>query len=231
MATRLATAAECGVDAGPIASVPGLTLTPDALTSEEEVVLLAALSEERGHAVHQVHVATEFGWRFASAWSGIVTADDYLGPWPAWLGDAWRLCVRRAALPDSAAKTVMPDHALVNVYEPGDGCMAHVDDVGFWTDWVVGLSLGSGCTLQFTSMTDAKQRTSLWVPPRSVYALHGDARYKFMHAIPFVTADNVDGKLVARLRRTSITFRAISPTKLPDALRRRAQPPDKAAHA
>jgi alkylated DNA repair dioxygenase AlkB len=221
--------------------VPGLQLVTGVLTESEESKILSGLAVEPGHGVVQVHPATEFGWRFLKRKSGIysispLSAEDYLGPWPIWLRTAWEKCVACCLdankLPTAACDRALPDHALVNTYAVGDGCIAHVDDLTFWTDWVIGLSLGSGCNIEFTPIVERKVGTNdaasiavsnvpvvVHIPARSAYILTGDARYRFTHSIPFVAADTVDGHKIERTKRTSITFRNISQSMLPDSLR------------
>jgi hypothetical protein len=233
----------------PIDDVPGLMFMPEVLTQAEETVLLQQLSAEPGHPVQQIHPAHEFGWCFAKNFSiKPLTADDYLGRMPDALQILWLMCVERARLPPPMAKVAVPDHALVNVYRPGDCCTPHVDDVNFWQDWVVGVSLGSGATLEMCcpspmdemiaynsanadanangllvldpGLAGAQQRHTLWLPPRSIYVLTGEARYRFTHAITAALSDTVDGKAIQRGTRTSITFRTISERILRPSLRK-----------
>lgn len=220
---------------------------PDVLTAAEEQAVLRELAAEPGHFVHQIHPAHEFGWRFASAVRGpgsALTVEDYLGPMPSALTALWLLCVERAHLPAPMKTVDVPDHALVNVYAPGDSCLPHVDDLSFWQDWVVGVSLGSGATLEMRpnagapcphclggviAVRNPRARKCahcrdgpvhrLWLPPRSIYVLTGDARSKWTHAITGAHSDVVDGKRVARSTRTSVTFRTISASALPAWLR------------
>jgi alkylated DNA repair dioxygenase AlkB len=207
-----------------IETVPGLLFTPELITKDEEKAILAALQTDRGHHVPQIHPAQEFGWRFLKRKNQVypaicpVSKDDFLGPLPDWLIGLWFNCLDRTTMPKQAHSR-LPDHVLVNTYLPGDGCVAHVDDPSFWDDWVVGLSLGSGCMLEFRKLTWDTPPVQLWIPPRSIYILTGDARYKYTHSIPFATSDSVDGKILPRAKRVSITFRTIQRSMLSEKVR------------
>jgi len=49
----------------------------------------------------------------------------------------------------------------------------------------------------------------VWLPPKSVYILTGDARYKWTHGIEFKKFDIFNGEKINRKMRISITFRTI----------------------
>ena len=53
------------------------------------------------------------------------------------------------------------------------------------------------------------------LPPRSALVLHGAARYAWQHGIATRKSDLVDGQVVPRARRVSLTFRAVRHTTEP----------------
>jgi alkylated DNA repair dioxygenase AlkB len=53
------------------------------------------------------------------------------------------------------------------------------------------------------------QKTSLFLPPRSLLLLQGDARYHWQHGIAKRKSDVVDGVKIQRRRRVSLTFRSV----------------------
>jgi alkylated DNA repair protein alkB homolog 8 len=62
------------------------------------------------------------------------------------------------------------------------------------------------------------RKKHLWLPPRSLLVLRGDARYKWGHGIACRTCDKVNGVLIPRGRRVSLTFRqALVPGSLPSS--------------
>lgn len=88
-------------------------------------------------------------------------------------------------------------HAVVTEYAPGAGIGWHRDKAVFGR--VVGVSLGSPCTLRFRRRRGTGwDRTSGTVEPRSAYLLAGPARDEWEHSIPAV--DQL---------RYSVTFRDV----------------------
>jgi hypothetical protein len=100
---------------------------------------------------------------------------------------------------------------------------------------VLGLSLGSDVTMRFHPpsplsynsggymMGDAAAEVpspqlapvDVRLPQRSLYVLTGDARWKWRHEIVRAVADEVDGAMVPRRFRASVTLRGIAPRWLP----------------
>jgi hypothetical protein len=115
---------------------------------------------------------------------------------------------------------------ILNRYAPGEGITPHVDLLNRFDDGILGLSLGSGCVMDFEHVddTDKDQDTDprqwgLYLPPGSILVLTGEARYEWKHGIAKRTKDLVfDDQQITRetLRRgtrMSLTFRWL----LPDA--------------
>jgi hypothetical protein len=118
--------------------------------------------------------------------------------------------------------------AIINRYAPGEGISPHVDLLGRYGDGILGVSLGSGCAMVFerAALHDGDAtgcegtRHALYLPPLSVLALSGEARYAWTHGIERRTADYVmsgegnNAKWVDRAERVSITFRWLLPGAL-----------------
>jgi hypothetical protein len=126
---------------------------------------------------------------------------------PTWIQDAWAACVAGGNMPPSVARQ-LPDHVLANTYPIGDGCPAHTDDLRCWTDFVVGLSLGSGATMEFRRGAEPPVR--VFLPRRSMYILTGPARWEYTHAVIAAAVDDVGGEVIPRWERVSLTFRNIA---------------------
>ena len=205
--------------------IPGLYFSPEVISQEEEQVILDSIKKERGHYVAQIHPANEFGWKFLereNGPSGVIsplTPKESLGAFPAWLSNVWFNCIYRTNLPKEVNQESQPDHVLVNEYNVGEGCLRHVDDLGFWTDWVMGLSLESGCTIIFRN---GNKTYPVYLPPRSIYVLTGDVRYQYTHEIEAAKEDIVGGEVIPRGHRTSLTFRTIHSNFLSNAVRDKA---------
>ncbi|HZF42071.1 MAG TPA: alpha-ketoglutarate-dependent dioxygenase AlkB [Sphingomonadaceae bacterium] len=118
-------------------------------------------------------------------------------PLPDFLGELRR---RAAAFAGVDAGALV--HALVTRYDPGAGIGWHRDRPVF--DHVVGVSLQSPATLRLRRRKAAAagggfDRAALPLPPRSVYALDGEARYEWEHSIA-----------PGEVRRWSVTFRTLA---------------------
>ncbi|RDB19951.1 hypothetical protein Hypma_013039 [Hypsizygus marmoreus] len=126
--------------------------------------------------------------------------------------------------------------AILNLYQPGEGITPHVDLLRRYGDGIVGVSLGSGCVMQFARVVnDAPHKPpeqknpkdqgnwDLYLPERSVIVLSEDARYGWTHGIgkhreDYVAAAHISGEQatstgtwIERGVRLSITFRWMLP--------------------
>jgi alkylated DNA repair dioxygenase AlkB len=102
--------------------------------------------------------------------------------------------------------SLKPDHAIVNEYEPGQGISARVDCVPCYDDTIAILSLGSSAVMQFINCNEMQES---YLEPRRLIVLSGEARFRWMHAIPARKPDMVGGFKIERKRRVSLTFRKI----------------------
>lgn len=122
---------------------------------------------------------------------------------------------------------------ILNLYDPGEGISPHVDLLRRFGDGIVGVSLGSGCIMQFAnanvscdeqtlpSRANDRKQWDLYLPERSVVVLSEDARYRWTHGIGKCTEDYVavagsdlegsTGQWIQRDVRLSITFRWLLP--------------------
>ena len=124
--------------------------------------------------------------------------------------------------------------AIINLYHPGEGISDHIDLLDRYDDGIVGVSFISGCVMRFQNPDHGHHRdplshqdpqyTNLYLPPRSVLTLVGDARYKWTHGIPSRPLDLVrdesepqsthEGETSSwldRQLRLSVTFRWLLP--------------------
>lgn len=135
---------------------------------------------------------------------------DTVLPIPQWASELFEKCrATGLAIPGVAPETLQ---VIVNNYEPGQGIAAHIDDPVRFTNWVVTLTLGSGCGMRFKEK-GGNGSEEVYLPPRSAYLMRGKARYDWTHEIPARKSDKVEGQRVARGRRISVTFRAVSAGK------------------
>lgn len=108
--------------------------------------------------------------------------------------------------------------AIINLYRPGEGITPHVDLPRRFGDGIIGVSLGSGCVMNFRRATaqeeqggyglvggvntdtddednvdnDGKRsRWDIYLPSRSVLVMTGDARKRWTHGIEGTAEDLV----------------------------------------
>ena len=101
------------------------------------------------------------------------------------------------------------DQVIVNEYKPGQGISSHIDCEPCFKDTIVSLSLGSGCVMNFRNKSDKTKKIPVWLAPRSLVILSGEARYEWLHGIAARKWDEWDGEKHERQRRVSLTFRKV----------------------
>lgn len=182
-------------------AISGLSLLADFITEAEERELLSIIDQHPWLADLQRRVQ-HYGYRYDYT-ARQVTADLYLGALPGWL----HLLATR--LHYEGLFATPPDQVIVNDYQPGQGIAPHVDCIPCFGGTIASLTLGSGCLMDFTHSNTA-QKISLFLPPRSLLLLQGDARYYWQHGIAKRKSDVVDGVKMQRGRRVSLTFRTVT---------------------
>jgi len=182
----------------PFAVVAGLSYCPAFVSRSEESELMEAVAREEWNC--QWSRRTQFYGR--SYLPGVRTTRQRELPW-------WSLAVGRR-LVDQQVVAVPPTQIGVNEYLPGQGIAPHVDYSG---GYVVSLSLGSGCIMEF-SRHDQRESVLVYLEPRSIVVLTGEARHIWKHGIPGRKSDRWNGRSIPRSLRVSITFRNISSDRL-----------------
>jgi alkylated DNA repair dioxygenase AlkB/SAM-dependent methyltransferase len=116
------------------------------------------------------------------------------------------------------------NQVTVNEYIPGIGIGPHIDTESAFADGILSLTLKSGCTMEFREQQQATcnkgrqyrqrgRRKLVYLPPRSLLVMCGDARYLWEHLIPGRSTDTVNGTVISRSTRISLTLRtALSTT-------------------
>jgi alkylated DNA repair dioxygenase AlkB len=101
---------------------------------------------------------------------------------------------------------IVPEQLIINEYQPGQGISKHIDAPVFGEP-IVSLSLGSHCVMVFTMK---ERRFEILLPPRSLLILSSESRWKWTHEIPSRKSDIVNGQVLKRTRRISLTFRVLN---------------------
>ena len=131
-----------------------------------------------------------------------ITADSYLGPLPEWLATVASRLQRQGVFED------VPDQVIVNEYLPGQGIARHIDCEPCFGDTIASLSLGSPCTMEFADTRSDEERSQR-LERGSLLILKGESRFQWQHGIPARKSDRVEGAVVPRGRRISLTFRNV----------------------
>jgi alkylated DNA repair dioxygenase AlkB len=108
--------------------------------------------------------------------------------------------------------TYQPDQVIINEYVPGEGIKPHKDRA-YYENQICGVNLGSGCIMKFIKGKNIEV-VDVEVPRRSLYVMQDDARKKWSHGIPPRKKDNINGNILHRERRVSITYRKVKPTRV-----------------
>jgi alkylated DNA repair dioxygenase AlkB len=172
----------------------GFRHTPELITPEEEVDLLARIGELpfrefEFHGYKGKRRVVSFGWHYDSSTRELRQADDI----PDFL-----LELRSNASQVAGVEPVALQHVLVTEYGAGSGIGWHRDKPVFGI--VVGISLLSPCIFRLRRQTGPRrwERVSLIAEPRSAYVLSGAVRDEWEHSIPSVNS-----------LRYSVTFRSV----------------------
>jgi len=204
--------------------VPGLDFIPDFISRDEELDLVRQI-DKMDWSNHWQRRTQYYGRRYLpddepnadairsakqasrdrrlAAQTGVV---DHL-PW-------WAIKYRDRLF-EQGIFANPPNQMGINEYLPGQGIAPHVDYHG---GEVVSITLITGCVMDFERI-DAEDanvdlfgqptQASAWLPPRSMVVLKGEARTRWTHGIARRKKDIVEGRVIPRGRRISVTFRWI----------------------
>jgi len=220
--------AECSETVPPALKGAGLRLIHDFISPGEEQALTQAIdASEWDTSIHRrtQHYGTRFDYKLKS-----FDMDGGAPSFPEWLTPFIERLLKSGAVPWHDR----PDQVTVNEYLPGMGIASHIDTHSAFEDGIAALSLGSGCAMRLSCMSDdtgshshvnltsvgalgitgatlsKDTSATLWLPPRSLIVFCGATRYAWAHAIPMRKGDVIAGRgWTPRGRRISITCRRI----------------------
>lgn len=213
--------------------IPGLELINDAASEEYAAQIVALLPAVLTHGAVEPPTEVQIGAAHAGQAVGSGLQAHYFRPLPDFVSfvdedvipDAWR---QRVWHDEEGAAC---DCAIVQRYDPGQGIRPHVD-LDRFRDGVAILSLLSGCVMDLYADSADQATERIYLPPRSLLLMRGDARYKWRHGIQATMTDLMDKHVtnwralpealasrvardeaveVARQRRISITMRRVTP--------------------
>ncbi len=174
-----------------MAEIPGLSVIYDAITHEEEKYLLDFINAtERSWNSDLVRRTQHYGYHYNYGYPNKRLSEA--APIPA------------EFMPILKKFNSDANQVIVNEYKPGQGIAAHTD-AKIFDDVVTSLSLGSSCRFNFIRGNEFK---SIFLPPRTLVRMTGDARWLWKHEIGAKKTDkNNDGQTIKRGTRVSLTMR------------------------
>ncbi|KAK9276520.1 hypothetical protein L1049_006054 [Liquidambar formosana] len=206
-------------------NIPGIYLLHDFVTAEEQEQLLAAVDDRPWKNLSKRRVQ-HYGYEFCYETRNINTKQR-LGELPSFVSSVLERISSFPSLDDAA--NVVLDQLTVNEYPPGVGLSPHIDTHSAFEGLIFSLSLAGPCIMEFrrysggvwlskpAASTDMKLenpnnclRRAIYLPPRSMLLLSGEARYAWHHYIPHHKVDMVKESMIRRgSRRVSFTFRKV----------------------
>lgn len=182
-------------------NISGLIYLPEFLSMAEQERAVHAIdaSPWRNDLKRRVQ---HYGWRYDYQ-SRTVSQGMRIGEFPEWLK------ALGAKLLDEGPFDRMPDQAIVNEYEPGQGIAMHVDRDCFGPV-VATLSLGDDWEMNFRPVDGPRSETRSWLlEAGSALVLSGAARHDWMHGISPRKRERDEQGWRPRKRRLSVTFRTV----------------------
>jgi alkylated DNA repair dioxygenase AlkB len=183
-----------------LTAIPGLGFRAEWITSAEEQKLVEAV-DAAAWSTELARRVQHYGYKYNYK-TRRIDESMRLGSLPDWLQSV------ALRLVEEGLFVTPPDQVIVNEYLPGQGISKHIDCPPCFGDTVVSLSLLSGCLMEFTC-AEPPSEVSMWLPPRSLVVLTGEARYEWKHSIAKRVQDQVINDIVPRQRRVSLTFRNV----------------------
>ncbi len=173
--------------------IPGLTYEEDFITKEEESQLIETIDAQKWDT--SISRRTQhYGFIYNYKSKDAVKPAEPIPEWCLFIIDR---------LIDRGLLKNRPDQMIVNEYKPGQGIAAHVDNVKYFEDGIVSISLNASYGMELSTNRAPIERKELLLARCSALILHGQARYEWRHGIAAKLSD--DG--IQRGRRISLTFR------------------------
>lgn len=182
-------------------SINGLEIYFDFITKNEENKLLS-LIDNQSWLNDLTRRVQHYGYKYDYR-SRKIDNSFYLGELPDWLKEI------ATRLQNENKLNFIPDQAIINEYEPGQGIASHIDCEPCFDDTIISLSLGSTCIMNFTREVSGIEKVPILFEPRTLVIMKGESRYNWYHGIPARKSDKFNDNLIKRSRRVSITFRKV----------------------
>ena len=185
-----------------VPDIPGLQYYADFLSVDEQESAIRNMEDQPWRSDLERRVQ-HYGWRYDYR-ARIVERDMHIGPLPAWLRDIAERLHAETKLFDR-----VPDQAIMNEYEPGQGIAMHADRQCFGPT-VATISLGDDWRMDLKPVGgSAKSRVDILLEQGSVLLMTGDARWRWLHGIAKRMKERTAHGWRPRRRRVSLTFRTV----------------------
>lgn len=211
-------------------NIPGLYLLHDFVSATEEEELLQSVDSRPWNSLAKRRVQ-HYGYEFCYDIRNVNTK-RCLGELPSFLSPILERISLCPTFKNADPDRIVLDQLTVNEYPPGVGLSPHIDTHSAFEDLIFSLSLAGPCIMEFRRYGDGDWRRrvassidtkvdcpedgsncikrAIYLPPRSLLLLSGEARYAWHHYIPHHKIDKVDGKVIRRAsRRVSFTLRKV----------------------
>jgi len=130
---------------------------------------------------------------------------------PDYIKKLRQLAIRKCELLDlvpfgSHTNRKLFNQCIINKYEPGEKIGGHIDAPSYG-QIIACFSILSGITMVFKNRSTS-DIIDVYVEDGSLYIMSGPSRWDWTHEIKGVKKDIIDGKVIKRSTRISITFRS-----------------------
>ncbi|KAI9477787.1 MAG: hypothetical protein EXX96DRAFT_568201 [Benjaminiella poitrasii] len=172
--------------------IPGLKLIRQGLSHEQQMNLIESLIQ------HGYFDSSKDNNNQAMIFGDLPDYIHWLEPW---------IIQHYPDLFDSDILNRKPlfDQAILNMYRKGEGILSHVDLLRF-EDGILIVSLLSSCAM---TMKKDDEKHDVLLRPGDILALSKEARYDWEHGIEERLFDQVEGDIVERGTRISVTLRKL----------------------
>ena len=185
-------------DALPQPPIPGLHYFPAFLDEQQQRSAIRQIDRSAWLTDLERRVQ-HYGWRYDYR-ARTIDRSMRIGPLPEWLAEIAASLHKRTGLFDG-----VPNQAIVNEYEPGQGIAMHADRQCFGPA-VATVSLGDDWTMDFRAV-GGKQKAQMLLMRGSALVLTGEARNHWLHGIAKRKSETTASTPRPRTRRLSLTFR------------------------
>ncbi len=182
-------------------SIHGLELHFDFIDKAQEIELIR-LIDNYNWLNDLTRRVQHYGYKYDYK-SRKIDNSFFLGELPHWLKDLSQKITENNLI------DFIPDQAIINEYESGQGIAPHIDCEPCFGDTIISLSLGSTCVMNYENEPNSKNKIGIFVEPRTLLIMKNESRYNWYHGIPQRKSDKYNNENIKRERRISITFRKV----------------------